>query len=1095
MSRARRDLVLLALIGLAAGCSGLESPLPVSSAASEPPSFAAMPGVDDEPLNAAVAPGEPDRYRLDLPADRWVSIELSQREADLDLRLLDTNGREIARSATPGNWSEEMIDLLTGAETRYVVEVALAADAARGGGYRLRLAADRPARADDPARLTARREQRAVERAIASGEGADAAERLHRLLEHPQVAWSPTEAARLHELLGNALYESRHWVEAEAAYLAGLELAPPATAQAALLHLGAAFAARKLQRPEETAERLRLAVEAARAGGDAAVLGKVLNSQALFVYGQKDVASARALLEEAVQAKSRAGDTPGEEMLRRNLSLVLAAQGQHEAAEAEQREADRLAIEGSIGSLDSRITRLRNRAFLHRSESRFEEALRSMEEALELALAERDLEWEIEMRLQLGALLNQLGDYRGARQALDRAAELATSAGDDFRLGSIRAQLGWAALGDARPGDAIDGMVEALALPGLRPDLRIALLHVLAMVEIELDRHAAALLRLDEAVALAEGSGLRAPLPDLHLALGRLHLERGALDEAAEALERTAALVDEHPDPLRRASAASLLARVEADRGRTVIALDLVLRAIALREEVRSRLADPALRATFLARWRSDFDLAIELLMRLAQNAADDRHTRRAFELSEAAHARTLTELLTEARVDVRSGISPELLADESEAERRLSKAQGELAALVLDEAASPQQLEEAEERWREARRRREEVEREVRRRHPRYAEIRYPRPPSVEEVQEQIADGTALFEYALGERSSVLFVVTRERFAALPLPPAGEIAAKVAEVRRSIRGSALGRARLARLLAELTDMLIAPAADLLATVDRLLIVPDRDLFYLPFEALGEPGAAGSASGTLLSRWTIAYLPTASLLTDVEPWEAPRWELEALLLADPGGVAGEDAAAMRTAPPDLASAAGLPPLPAARREAQRIAALFPEGHTELYVGGEARESRLKARGGDPPTRRLHIASHGRISVTDPAASFLLLAADPEDDGLLQMHEIFNMNLPYELVVLSGCETALGPRIDGEGLLGLSRAFLYAGARELVVSLWPVADDATEHLMVDFYHQILRGGSTAEALREAKLAAIETGAGSFEWASFVLIGAP
>jgi CHAT domain-containing protein len=1088
-----RTLSLLLLAGLVVGCASADPPRlsaqVIESAATPPPGL-----LGAEPIVGEIGLDERHRYRLDLPSGRWVSIELSQREADLDLRLLDTEGREVALAATPGNWATEVVDLLTGDEGSYVVEIALAADAVRGGGYRLHLAADRPARPDDPARLSARREQRLVERAIASGEGVDAAERLRRLLAEPQIDWSPMEAARLYELLGDALCESRQWAEASAAYAAGLEVADPATAQRALLQLGAAFAARELKRPDEFAEHLRLAVEAARAAGDPDVLGRVLNSQAIFVYGQEDVTAARALLEEAIQAKRRAGDAPGEESLRRNLSMFLAAQGEREAAEAQQHEADRLATEGMIGRPGSRIMSLRNRAYLHRSESRFEEALRSMEEGLELALAERDLDWEIEMRLQLGALLNQLGDYLGARRALDRAAELATAAGADFHLGSIRAQLGWAALGDGRPDAAVDGLVEALALPRLRPDLRISLLHVLGITEIQTGQHVTALLRLNEAVDLAEGSGLRAPLPDLHLALGGLHLERGALDEAAGALE-TAAIAAEHADPLRRASAASLLARVQAHRGRTVEALELVLRAISLREEVRSRLVDPSLRASFFARWRSDFDLAIELLMRLAQNASDDPHTRRAFELSEAAHARTLTELLAEAQVDVRSGISPELLADESEAERRLSAAQAELAELVLAEEAQPQHVGEAEQRWKEARRRRDEVEREVRRRHPRYAEIRYPQPPSVEDVQSQMAHGTALLEYALGEHSSVLFVVTREKFAALPLPPVDEIAGRVAEVRKLIRGSALGSARLTHLLAELTVMLIAPAADLVATVDHLLIVPDRDLFYLPFEALGDPAKADFSPGAFLARWTVSYLPTASLLTDVEPWEAPRWELEALLLADPGGDAGDVTTATRAAPPGLISAVGLPPLPAARREAKRIAALFPDGQTELHVGREARESLLKARGGAPPTRRLHVASHGRISVTDPAASFLLLAADPEDDGFLQMHEIFNMKLPYELVVLSSCDTALGPRVDGEGLLGLSRAFLYAGARELVVSLWPVADVATESLMVDFYAQILLGRPTTEALREAKLAAIEAGASSFEWASFILFGKP
>jgi CHAT domain-containing protein len=363
--------------------------------------------------------------------------------------------------------------------------------------------------------------------------------------------------------------------------------------------------------------------------------------------------------------------------------------------------------------------------------------------------------------------------------------------------------------------------------------------------------------------------------------------------------------------------------------------------------------------------------------------------------------------------------------------------------------------------------------------------------------VRASLPPGVALLEYALGAERSYLFVLSRSAFSAFPVPPAGEVSRLVGEVRDALdTRSPLSRPRAQAAAQQLHRVLLTPAREALTQVDRLVVVPDRDLFYLPFELL--VGGEGAAPTAAVERWTITYVPSAGVLDQLRGRRAGRaWRADLLAFADPPP-APEPTGGASDLPAELAGAARLPPLPGARAEVAAIAALFPPDRVEVRVGAEARESRLKQAGATAGVRRLHIASHGVLADVDPADAFLLMAPGPEagEDGRLRVHEVFNLDLDSELVVLSGCETGLGQRMLGEGLIGMTRAFLHAGARDVVVSLWPVGDRAAKELLVDFYRGLGSGLSAADALRRAKLARLATPAADdpLDWASFVLVGA-
>jgi CHAT domain-containing protein len=176
----------------------------------------------------------------------------------------------------------------------------------------------------------------------------------------------------------------------------------------------------------------------------------------------------------------------------------------------------------------------------------------------------------------------------------------------------------------------------------------------------------------------------------------------------------------------------------------------------------------------------------------------------------------------------------------------------------------------------------------------------------------------------------------------------------------------------------------------------------------------------------------------------------------------------------------------------------RIASLYLPGEVKVYRRAEATEGNVKNNPLVAGARRIQFATHGIADEEEPDLASLVLTDDAgADDGLLQVHEIFNLKLSADLVVLSACETGLGKKVSGEGLIGLSQAFFYAGAPSVVASLWPVSDQtSTPDLMVRFYRELDGGADKAEALRRARLSAIAEGhAHPYFWAPFVLLGDP
>ena len=398
----------------------------------------------------------------------------------------------------------------------------------------------------------------------------------------------------------------------------------------------------------------------------------------------------------------------------------------------------------------------------------------------------------------------------------------------------------------------------------------------------------------------------------------------------------------------------------------------------------------------------------------------------------------------------------------------------------------------------------------EIRRQDPRYAGLTRPEVASTAEIQALLDPGTLLLEYALGTERSYLWAIDAGSLRAFVLPGREEVERAARDFytavstppspgdeSRSRLGEALGRLLLGPVAGELGDR-------------RLAIVADGALHYVPFDVLPEPGAPGGAR--LLDHHEVVELPSASVLAAErrEIARRPTAPQLAIVLADPvfqaddprvhGGRAEKPtamASSRRGGEPEAPLRLGR--LRFSRQEAQAIAALAPAGAvtTELDFAAD-RALALSGRLRD--YRYVHFATHGLFAATRPELSGLALSrVDPAGqprEGFLRLRDIYDLDLAADLVVLSGCQTALGKEIRGEGLLGLTRGFLYAGAPRVVVSLWWIDDRATSELMARFYRGMwVEGLRPAAALRQARraLAAERRFHDPFYWGAFVLQG--
>ncbi len=517
--------------------------------------------------------------------------------------------------------------------------------------------------------------------------------------------------------------------------------------------------------------------------------------------------------------------------------------------------------------------------------------------------------------------------------------------------------------------------------------------------------------------------------------LGGMDLSFGRLAQAEESFGRARALVAKIDDPDKENAALYGLARVWRAKGRIPEALTAIESASARVEVLRLKLDDPEARLTFFASKQEIYELHVDLLMELQGRDPRAGYDARALMASEQARARTLLDLL--AKLEVQPAASGTL--------------------------------------------------------------------PTSWEIQQQVVEkGTLLLEYSLGEKRSFLWAVTPESLESFEIPPRKVLEEEARNVAFLLAhsGRALARAQTDLALAGLSRRLLGPVAHRLLKADRVVVVPEGALWGVSFAALPDP-----ASGApLVVDHEIVALPSASVLPRLRAASGRRPVAGTVaLLADAVYSANDSRVTPATAMPAKASGTRSSPveqferLPFSRVEAQAILSVAPRQGTFAALDFDAsRETVLSGRLAG--YRIVHFATHTVLNTENSELSGIVLSMVDSHgrprDGFLRLGDIYKLHLSADLVVLSACRTGLGREIRGEGLVGLTRGFLSAGARQVLVSLWPVEDRATAELMRRFYGEMLgQGRSPAAALRAAQIAMWKDQGwrSAYNWAGFVLQG--
>jgi len=617
--------------------------------------------------------------------------------------------------------------------------------------------------------------------------------------------------------------------------------------------------------------------------------------------------------------------------------------------------------------------------------------------------------------------------------------------------------------------------------------------------------------------------------------LGQLSLDGGDA-AAAEGYERRALEIERKivPDSKEYAESLAVLARIRRENGNLEDAAKLYGEAIDVLDRQMGRLGGSSeVRAGFRAKHADYYASYADLLV-------EQKKPELAFDVLERSRGRTLLEMLATARVDVRQGADPTLIEKERLLQATLDAKTNRKISL-LEGARPPEQIAKVNQEIAQTLSEYQELEGQIRTSSPKYSALTQPRPLTHVEVQRLLDHETVLLCYSLGGQRGLVFLVTSGSLEAYALTKGEEInvaARRTYDLLNSRNRwienetSAQRKARIDKgsnefqhAAAALSEMVLGPVSQKLSG-KRLLIVADGALQFIPFAALPVP-AGPNAKAPLVAEHEIVSLPSASVLASLREQASKRASQptkEIAILADPVFDKNDprvsklvDAKTELPGPHSLPSEStqhlmrsieetdvqrggvALPRLVFSRREAAAIMRSAKPGATmealDFHANRQTALSRDLAR-----YRIVHFATHGLLDNEHPELSGLVLSLVDADgkpqDGFIDLQDVYNLALPAELVVLSACETGLGKQISGEGLVGLTRGFMYAGASRIVASLWKVDDVATSELMAEFYRGMLSHGlAPAAALRQAQLAMLKRSrwADPYYWAAFTLQG--
>ena len=1004
--------------------------------------------------------GETHSYRVSLTAGQFLYALVEQKEIDVSLALFTPDGKEIGEVDSPNDrWGTEPVLLLADKPGNYRIEVRAPNIKVPPGRYAIRIVQLREATADDK---TLTHAERLFEEAEKIGNEEKAASKRASIDKY-------LEAAKLFAGRGETYRQA-------------------ITLRALIVRFA------QLGEPRNLLKYAREALSLAQTIGDRRLEG----SLETFVGGASnllgEVKEALTHYERAVALARETGNQGTEASALNNIGFIYSEASDQQKALEYFLQA--LPLYKPLGNQFTEGITLSNIGNAYNRLGESEKAIDYLQQALIRFRAVGSKSPESLALSNIGVAYTRLGDNENALKYYNQARTIQQQTGNKAQEAETLDNLGVLYSRQNQLDKALEYHQQALQFQRAVGNVR---------------REAVSLSNLGHVYTLLNRPREAVDFYNQSLSIFR---SIGDLNNASTALEG-------------RARAQQQLGDLNESQRSIEESLSLV-------ETVRAQSGSQQHRASYLASRETAYEFLVDLLMQLHLREPAKGYDAEALQASERGRARSLTEMLNEAHVDILQGVDPGLLEKERDIRRSLNaKAQRQIQLTTQngrpdDIAALTKEISALEDDY-------QQVQAAIRKASPEYAALMQPQPLGLEGIQAQLNPNTVLLEYALGDVQSYLWVVSPESLKTYKLPAREQVEKAARQVYESLTARSVfdslenpaqrqtriaeADAQFRRASADLSRMILAPAAAELGT-KRLIIVADGALQYVPFAALSLDRSAGNYRPLVIDH-EIASLPSASSLAVQRQTLANRQPAPKgiAVIADPvfSTVDARFTSSARATMPvktvstgndtriieHLSGGSGgqlvIGRLPFTRQEADQILAVAPSESNLKAV--DFRASRSMVTSGElGQYRYVHFATHGYVDTARAGLSAIVLSMIDEkgnaQDGFLRTHDIYNLKLPAELVVLSACETGLGKDVKGEGIEGLTRAFMYAGARRVIVSLWNVNDKATAALMQRLYTGMLRSGKTpAAALRAAQVEMLRTRQwqSPYFWAPFVMQG--
>ena len=1003
--------------------------------------------------------GESHSYSIKLTAGQYFYALVEQQGIDLAVALFRPDGSQIAVTDSPnGNWGTEPILLVADVSGEHRVEIRAPNSKANAAHYQITIVVLRQATATDKGHVIA---QRTFEEGRKLQSRPAVTDKRAALVKYQ-------EATPLFEAAGDTYRETLNIQSLGLvhAQLSEFRQAVPFVEEA--LTLAQKNGYEKLEGPIETL-----------LGGVNDVLGEITKSHQHY--------------ERARLLAKRLGDNLNEGSVLNNIGKLYNDGGDFQRALDYYLQALPLFAERP----DRRALTLNNIGIIYSALGEPDRALDYLQQSLALLKTGPDRAAEANTLANIGYVYNRVGNHREALNYYDQARAIQQKIGN---RGQEAQTIEYA-------GSTYSDMGQ--------------LEKALEYYQQALDIHRATKNSRREAISLTN--------------LGRVYSLLSQPEKAVESFNQSLSILRNINDLNGVAGALEGRSRAEQQLGKLSEAQKDIEESLSLVETVRAHSGSQQFRASYLASREKAYELYIDLLMQLHAKDPSARHDAAALQVSERGRARSLLEMLNEARVDIDQGISADLVRREREIRQSINaKAQSQIQLIAQN--GNRQEIETFDKEIRALENEYQQVQVAIRNASPAYAALTQPKPLGSTEIQQLLDPETVLLEYSLGDQRSYVWVVTQNSLNTYELPKGEEIEKLAKQVyealtaRSDVKSLETPAQRQARITqadaqfqqsaAELSRMILAPAIAELGT-KRLVVVADGALQFVPFAALPVDGPRKTYRPLVVDHEVVS-LPSASSLAVQRQSLANRQPAPKGLavVADPVFSAAD--ARFRSSTPAQEVASNTPArtsdtriiehlsggpggqlsirrLPFTRQEADQILAVAPAGSNLKAIDFRANRA-LVMSGELSKYRYVHFATHGYLDTSRSGLSAVVLSMIDEQgnpqDGFLHTHDIYNLKLPAELVVLSACETGLGKEVKGEGIEGLTRAFMYAGARRVIVSLWNVNDKATASLMQRLYVGMLRSKKTpAAALRAAQIELLRTQQwqSPYFWAAFVMQG--